>query len=139
MATQIKKHEKVVLPTFKNGVNIQFFAIDFQSAVNGLLEATTAGVPSPVVLALQAVQSACSIETIHTLVDTNTKLVIGVAAIGGDYEGADWDSDGANPSESFASHLEDLIQAVTVSGSATVRGIDMSAITVAAYTVGNAA
>jgi hypothetical protein len=137
MATLIKKNEKIVLNTCKNGGTLQFFAIDFVSAVDAVLEATTAGVPSPVYKAIEAIQARVSVETIHGLVDTNTKLVIGVAAIGGAYPTDNYD--GTAGTETMAAYLEDLVQAVTYGGSSTIQGIDMSNVTVAAYTVGAAA
>lgn len=137
MATLTKKNEKIVLNTFKNGVTLQFFAIDFISAVDAVLEATTAGVPSPVYKAIEAIQARVSVETIHGLVDTNTKLVVGVAAIGGAYPTDNYD--GAAGTETMAAYLQTLVRAVTHSGSATIQGIDMSAATVAAYAVGEAA
>lgn len=108
MATLVKKNEAVSLPLFKNGVSLQFFTITFPSAVNAKLAATTAGVRSPVVAALEAIQSVCSIEVVGTLQNSNTELGIGVAALGGDFGTDKWD--GSN-SETFAAHLEDLVQA----------------------------
>lgn len=108
MVTLVKKNEKVVLPAFKNGVSLQWFTITFPSAVDTKLGATTAGVRSPVVVALEAVAQVCSVEIIGTLQNSNTELSIGVAALGGDFGTEKWD--GTN-SETFAAHLEDLVQA----------------------------
>lgn len=108
MATQIKKNESVTIPLFKNGPNLQFFTITFPGAVNAKLGATTAGVRSPVVAALDAIAQVCSIEIIGTLKNSNTELTVGVVALGGDFGTDYWD--GAN-SETFAAHLEDLVQA----------------------------
>lgn len=108
MASIIKKNEKVVLPAFKNGVSLQWFTLTFPSAVNAKLEATTAGVRSPVVVALEAIAQVASIEIIGTLKNSNTELSFGVAALGGDFGTDTWD--GSN-SETFAAHLEDLVQA----------------------------
>lgn len=108
MATLTKVNEKVTLPAFKNGVSLQWFTITFPSAVNAKLAATTAGARSPVVAALEAIQSVCSVEIMGTLQNSNTELSIGVAAIGGDFGTDTWD--GTN-SETFAAHLEDLVQA----------------------------
>ena len=108
MAEQIKKNEKVVLPLFKNGPTLQFFTLTFPSTVAAKLTATAAGVRSPVVAALDAIAQVCSIEIIGSLKNTGTELTIGVVALGGDF-GTDT-YDGTN-SETFAAHLEDLVQA----------------------------
>jgi hypothetical protein len=108
MATLIKKNEAVAIPHFKNGPTLQFFTITFPGAVNAKLGATAAGVRSPVVAALDAIAQVCSIEIIGSLKNSNTELTVGVVAIGGDFGTATWD--GTN-SETFAAHLEDLVQA----------------------------
>jgi hypothetical protein len=108
MAEQIKKNEKVVIPHFKNGPNLQFFTITFPSTVAAKLGATAAGVRSPVVAALDAIAQVCSIEIIGSLKNSGTELTVGVVAIGGDF-GSDR-YDGTNI-EAFAAHLEDLVQA----------------------------
>ena len=124
MATLVKKNEAVQLPLFKNGVSLQFFTVTFPSAVNAKLGATTAGVRSPVVAALEAIQSVCSVEVVGTLKNSNTELGIAVAAIGGDYGTDTWD--GTN-SETFAAHLEDLVQAA-----GSHQGVNLASATVAA-------
>ncbi len=113
MATITKKNESVhPLPLFKNGVNLQFFKVTFTSSVHDKTSATTAGVKSPVVQALEAIQSAASIEMIAPLQTAGTVLPIAVAALGGNYGTDTWD--GSN-SETFAAHLEDLVQAAGTS------------------------
>jgi hypothetical protein len=72
------------------------------------LGATAAGVRSPVVAALDAIAQVCSIEIIGSLKNSGTELTVGVVAIGGNF-GTDT-YDGTN-SETFAAHLEDLVQA----------------------------
>ena len=108
MAEQIKKNEKVVLPLFKNGPTLQFFTLTFPSAINAKLGATAAGVRSPVVAALDAIAQVCSIEIIGSPQNSNTEISIGVVALGGNFGTDRWD--GTN-SETFAAHLEDLVQA----------------------------
>ena len=108
MATQIKKNESVTLPHFKNGPTLQFFTLTFPSAINAKLGATAAGVRSPVVAALDAIAQVCSIEIIGSPQNSNTEISIGVVALGGNFGTDYWD--GTN-SETFAAHLEDLVQA----------------------------
>lgn len=137
MPTQIKKNETVVAPFFKNGVTLQFFQIDFGADVSALLSATTAGARSPVAVALEAIQQVCSIEVIGTVDNTGGTgqgLRIGVAALGGNF-GTDT-YDGTN-SETFAAHLEDLVQATSTatSGWVTYQGVNLDGATVAAYTL----
>ena len=108
MAEQIKKNESVTLPHFKNGPTLQFFTLTFPSTVAAKLGATAAGVRSPVVAALDAIAQVCSIEIIGSLKNSGTELTVGVVAIGGNF-GTDR-YDGTN-SETFAAHLEDLVQA----------------------------
>ena len=130
MAELIKKNEAVVLPTFKNGVTLQFMQITFPSTVAALLTATTAGVPSPVAKALEAVQSRVTVEVIGTLQTSGTVLPIAVAAIGGTYPTDNYD--GASGTETLVSYLNTLVQAVTYAGSATIQGIAMGSVTVTA-------
>lgn len=132
MATLVKKNESVVAPFFKNGVTLQFFEIDFGADVSAKLSATTAGARSPVAAALEAIQSVCSIEVIGTVqADSGSNagqlLRIGVAAIGGNYGTATWD--GTN-SETFAAHLEDLVQAA-----GTHQSVNLASATVTAFTL----
>ena len=108
MVTQVKKNEKVVLPLFKNGPTLQFFTITFPSAINAKLGATVAGVRSPVVAALDAIAQVCSIEIVGSPQNSNTEISIGIVALGGDFGTDYWD--GSNL-ETFAQHLEDLVQA----------------------------
>lgn len=108
MAEQIKKNEAVALPHFKNGPNLQFFTITFPSTVASKLGATAAGVRSPVVAALNAIAQVCSIEIIGSLKNSGTELTVGVVALGGNFGSEKYD--GTN-TETFAEHLEDLVQA----------------------------
>ena len=130
MATLVNKNEKVVAPFFKNGVTLQFFTIDFGADVSAMLDAdtTNANPRSPVAVALEAIAQVASIEVIGT-VDatggTGQGLRIAVAAIGGAY-GTDT-YDGTN-SESFAAHLEDLVQAA-----GTHQGVNLASATVVAF------
>lgn len=130
MATLTNKNEKVVAPFYKNGVTLQFFQLTFPSTVAALLDAdtTNANPRSPVAVALEAIAQAASIEVIGTVDATGGAgrgLRIAVAAIGGAY-GTDT-YDGTN-SETFAAHLEDLVQAA-----GTHQGVDLGTATVAAY------
>lgn len=111
MVALAKKHEMVVVPTFKNGVSLQFFTIDFGADVSALLDAdlTNVNTRSPVVVALEAIAQVASIEIIGTLGgEGSNTLPIAVAALGGDFGTAKWD--GSN-SETFDAHLEDLVRA----------------------------
>ena len=108
MATLIKKNESVTLPHYKNGPTLQFFTLTFPSAINAKLGATAAGVRSPVVAALDAIAQVCSIEIIGSPQNSNTEISIGIVALGGEFGTDYWD--GTN-SETFAAHLEDLVQA----------------------------
>lgn len=122
MATLIKKNEAVGLPLYKNGVSLQFFTVTFPSDVSAKLSATTAGARSPVAVALEAIAQVATVEMIGTLQNSGTELPVAIAALGGDYGTATWD--GTN-SETFAAHLEDLVQAAGTHqavnlGSATV-------------------
>jgi len=124
MAEQIKKNEKVVIPHFKNGPTLQFFTITFPGAVNAKLGATTAGVRSPVVAALDAIAQVCSIEIIGSPQNSNTEISIGIVALGGEFGTDYWDG---TTSESFAAHLEDLVQA-----SGNLQSVNNASTTVAA-------
>lgn len=134
MATLTKKNEKVVAPFFKNGVTLQFFTIDFGADVSAKLEATTAGARSPVVVALEAIAQVCSIELIGAVQadaagNAGQMMHIAVAALGGDFGTATWDG---SASETFAAHLEDLVQAagthqsVNLASASVVAGIGHS-------------
>jgi hypothetical protein len=132
MATLVNKHEEVIAPFFKNGVTLQFFQITFPSTVAAKLDADTtdANPRSPVAVALEAIAQVASIEVIGTVDATGGAgrgLRIAVAAIGGAY-GADT-YDGTN-SESFAEHLEDLVQAA-----GTHQGVNLASATVVAFAI----
>jgi hypothetical protein len=132
MATLIKKNESVSLPLFKNGVTLDWFAITFPSDVSAKLGATAAGVRSPVVAALEAVQARVSIEVVGTLVSSGTKLVIAVAALGGAYPTDNYD--GTAGTETMAAYLQALVQAA-----GNLQSVNLASATVAAYTPGSAA
>jgi hypothetical protein len=130
MATLVNKNEQVIAPFFKNGVTLQFFQITFPSTVAAKLDAdtTNANPRSPVAVALEAIAQVASIEVIGTVDATGGAgqgLRIAVAAIGGAY-GTDT-YDGTN-SETFAAHLEDLVQAA-----GTHQGVNLGTATVAAF------
>lgn len=110
MVALAKKHEMVVVPTFKNGVSLQFFTIDFDTDVSALLDTdlTNANTRSPVVVALEAIAQVASIEIIGTLGGEGSTLPIAIAALGGDFGTAKWDG---TTSETFDAHLEDLVKA----------------------------
>jgi hypothetical protein len=108
MATLIKKNESVTLPHYKNGPTLQFFTITFPSTIAAKLGATAAGVRSPVVAALDAIAQVCSIEIIGSPQNSGTEISIAVVALGGEFGTDYWDG---TTSESFAAHLEDLVQA----------------------------
>ena len=131
MATLVNKHEEVIAPFFKNGVTLQFFNISFPSTVAAKLDADTtdANPRSPVAVALEAIAQVASIEVIGTVGNNGNgagrDLRIAVAAIGGAY-GTDT-YDGTNP-ETFAEHLEDLVQAA-----GTHQGVNLASATVTAF------
>lgn len=136
--SQIKKpNEAVTLPFFKNGVTLQFFTVDLQTAGSALLQTAVstydaAAYRSPVVVALEAIQARVSVEVIgspKTGNAANSAFVIGVAAIGGAYPSDNYD--GAHPSnnETMAAYLQALVQAAGVH-----QTIDLGNATVQAYT-----
>jgi hypothetical protein len=132
MATLTNKNEKVVAPFFKNGVTLQFFQIDFGADVSAMLDSDSTGFPnaprSPVAVALEAIAQVATIEVIGTVDSTGGTgqgLRIAVAAPGGAY-GTDT-YDGTN-SETFAAHLEDLVQAA-----GTHQGVNLASAGVTAY------
>ena len=130
MATLTKKNETVVAPFYKNGVTLQFFQLDFGADVSAMLDTdlTNANPRSPVAVALEAIAQVASIEIIGTVDNTGGTgqgLRIAVAALGGNFGTAKWD--GTN-SESFAEHLEDLVQAA-----GTHQGVNLASATVVAY------
>ena len=133
MATLTKKNEQVLLPLFKNGVTLDWYAITFPSDVSAKLAATTAGARSPVVAALEAIQARVSIEVVGELVSTGTKLVIGVAAIGGEYPTDDYSGDGT-ANETMAAYLDALVNAA-----GTHQSVNLASASVAAYVPGEAA
>ncbi len=127
MATQIKKNEKVVLGTHKNGVHLQFFTITFPSSGDTAKLTAVAGVRSPVVAALDAIATVASIELIGVGNGTTT-IPIAIAAAGGDFPASPTQKwDGTN-SESFAAYLTRLVQATgtlqsVANGSTTVTAL----------------
>lgn len=129
MATLTKKNEKTVLPFFKNGVTLQWFKITFPSDVSAKLAATTAGVRSPVVAALEAIQARVSVEIVGELQNSGTELVIGVAAIGGEYPTDNYD--GASGTETMAAYLDALVNAA-----GSHQSVDLASATVTNYDIG---
>jgi len=138
MAQIEKRNEKIVAPFFKNGVSLQFFTITFTGAdltaklgfdhTNYLLGTYTEETgKSPVVKALELIQGRVSIEIIGTprYSSSDTTLVIGVAAIGGDYPSDNYDGVAGN--ETMATYLTTLVQ-----NGATYQGFAMSSCAVAA-------
>lgn len=129
MATLTKKNEAVALPLFKNGVNLQFIKVTFPADVSAKLGATTAGVKSPVVQALEAIQARVSVEVMAPLQTGGTVLPLAVAAIGGDYPTDNYD--GASGTETLVAYLQTLVQdAGTSTGS--LQGVSNTTTTVAA-------
>lgn len=135
MATLTKKNETVVAPFYKNGVSLQFFEIDFGANVSAKLDTDYTNYPSaprsPVAVALEAIAQVASIEVLGTVqADSGSNagqlLRIAVAAAGGDFGSAKWD--GTN-TESFAEHLEDLVQAA-----GTHQGVNLASAGVTAFT-----
>lgn len=138
MAQLINRNEKIVAPFFKNGVTLQFFTItwtganltaklgtDYAAFVAGTKTEETA--KSPVVKALEAIQARVTIEIIGTplYASSDTTLVIGVAAIGGNYPTDNYD--GVSGTESMAAYLTSLVQ-----NGGTYQGFAMSGCAVAA-------
>lgn len=109
MPSIVKKNEAVALPLFKNGVNLQFIKVTFPSDVSAKLAATTAGVKSPVVAALEAIQARVSVEIMAPLQTGGTVLPLAVAAIGGDYPTDNYD--GTAGTETLVAYLQTLVQA----------------------------
>ncbi len=143
MATLTKKNEAVVAPQFKNGVTLQFFQLAFPSTVAAKLAADTtnysgAATRSPVAVALEAISQVASVEVIGTVQNISSgagrDLRVAVAALGGNFGTDTWD--GTN-SETFAAHLEDLVQATSTatSGWVTYQGVNMDSVTVTAVTI----
>jgi hypothetical protein len=136
MAQLFKKNDAVVAPVFKNGVTLQFFTITFPNTnLTAKLGSDQAGflagtytaeqAKSPVAKALENVHARVSIEIVGApAFSTDTTLVIGVAAIGGDYPTDNYD--GATGNETMAAYLQTLIR-----DGATYQGYAMSATTVA--------
>ena len=144
MAQLINRNEKIVAPFFKNGVTLQFFTItftgtDLTAKLGTDFTAFTAGTrteetaKSPVVKALEAIQARVSIEIIGTpAYSSDTTLVIGVAAIGGDYPSDNYD--GASGNETMATYLTSLVrnggtyQGFAMSGAAVAAGVRGAAL-----------
>jgi hypothetical protein len=132
-----KKNEAVQLPLFKNGVTLQWFTVEMSGALNSKLAATAQGIPSPVVKALEAIQSRVSVEVVGNTITgaggANSAFRIGVAAVGGDYPTDNYD--GLAGTETLAAFLQTLVRAVTTAGGATIQGIVMSQSTVTSFTI----
>jgi hypothetical protein len=113
MVTQVKKNEAVALPLFKNGVNLQFIKVTFPSDVSAKTSATTVGIKSPVVQALEAITARVSVEIMAPLQSGGTVLPLAIAAIGGDYPADNYD--GTAGTETLVAYLQTLVQAAGVS------------------------
>jgi len=114
MPSILKKNESVHgLPLFKNGVSLQLFQITFPQSVHNKTSATTAGVKSPVVQALEAIQARVSVEMVMPPQTAGTVVPIAVAALGGDYPSDNYDGTAGN--ETMASYLQGLVQAAGTS------------------------
>ena len=138
MAQLFKKNDAVVAPAFKNGVSLQFFTITFTGAdLTAKLGSDQAGflagtytaeqAKSPVAKALENIQARVSVEIIGTprYASSDTTLVIGVAAIGGDYQSDNYD--GVSGNETMATYLAALVK-----DGNTYQGFAMSSTAVAA-------
>ena len=130
MATLTKKNEKVVAPTFKNGVSLQFLEIDFGADVSAKLAATTAGARSPVAVALEAIAQVASVEIIGTVqADSGSNagqlLRVAVAALGGDFPTEGYGSTGTT----FVQHCKNLVQA-----GGTHQSVNLASANVTAFT-----
>lgn len=86
-----------------------FIKVTFPSDVSAKLAATSAGVRSPVVAALEAIQSRVSIEVMAPLQTSGTVLPVAIASLGGDYPTDNYD--GAAGTETLVSYLQTLVQA----------------------------
>jgi hypothetical protein len=150
MAQLINRNEQIVAPFFKNGVTLQFFTIkfagtdltaklttDYAAFVAGTKTEETA--KSPVVKALELIQSRVSIEIIGTPLyntagySSATTLTIGVAAIGGNYPTDNYD--GASGNETMAAYLQVLVRAASSTNSVSYQGVDLNSCTVTAFTI----
>jgi hypothetical protein len=136
MASLTKPNEVVVAPFFKNGVTLQFFTLTFPSTVAAKLDTDYTGYPSaprsPVVVALEAIQQACSIEIIGTVQDLSIggagrDMRFAVAAPGGAFGTTKWD--GTN-SETFAAYLQRLVQAAGTHQNVALASCAVAAITI---------
>ena len=138
MAQLFKRNDAIVAPFFKNGVTLQFFTITFTGAdltaklgadnagfVAGTYTAETA--KSPVAKAIENIHARVSIEILGTprYSSSDTTLVIGVAAIGGDQPSDNYD--GASGNETMATYLTALVR-----DGGTYQGFAMSGAAVAA-------
>jgi hypothetical protein len=143
MSRIAKKHESAVAPFFKNGVTLDFYTLTFVGAdLTAKLDADVDNYDSghersPIVVALEAVQSRVSIEVISTARagGGNTTLVLGIAALGGAYPSDNYDGTAGN--ESMAAYLQALIVAASPANF-TYQGYDLGDVTVAANVRGTA-
>ena len=130
MAGATKTHETLIAPAYKNGVTLQWLTITFPSDISAKLGRdntyTSYAAQSPVVQALDAIAKLCSIELIGTPVTTT--LPIAVAALGGSFDTADYDSD--SDTETFAVACQQaIVAAATFTGA--LQGVDNTTTTVA--------
>lgn len=131
MSQLMKINEQVFLPTYKNGVTLQFFVMVFPSTVAAKLDADVAGflagtytastARSPVVAALEAISTVASIEIIGVGNGTDT-INFAVAALGGEFGTTTWNG---SVSEPFADYLQRLVQAT-----GTKQGVNNASTTV---------
>ena len=126
-----KTHETLIAPAYKNGVTLQFITITFVGADLTAKLGRVAGVQSPVVQALDAIAKIASIEIIGTprYSSSNTTLTLGMAALGGAFDTADYDGD--TDTESFALACQQAIVAAATDTGA-LQSYDNADTTVAA-------
>lgn len=126
-----KTHETLITPAYKNGVTLQFITITFVGADLTAKLGRVAGVQSPVVQALDAIAKIASIEIIGTprYSSSNTTLTLGIAALGGAFDTADYDSNGNT--ESFVVACQQAIVAAATNTGA-LQSYDNANTTVAA-------
>jgi len=144
-----KPNESTVLPFFKNGVTLDWYTVDLQTAGAALLTSATYSTVnggeitgnverSPVVVALEAIQARTSIEVVGNSITgnaANSAFRVGIAALGGKYPTDDYASFGNT--EAFATYLRDLIRAQVNpnSNNNTFQSVDLSAATVTAFVI----
>ena len=135
MASLTKPNETVFAPFYKNGVTLQFFTLTFPSTVAAKLDTDYTGYPSaprsPVAVALETIQQACSIEIVGTVQDLSIggagrDMRFAIAAAGGNFGTAKWNG---TDSEDFAAYLTRLLDAA-----GTHQNVNLASCVVAAIT-----